>query len=232
MSSILKALKKLEDEKATRQPDTLKIDSDILKIESLQRHSTTGMILAALLLFAGGSAATYFYMKKDSSPAVDVSKKTVEVPSGAKPTTPAQTPATTVKELKTERLPDDILIAPAKPSADIKIIARPKPQKQKPLTRSTPVGTPQIQPKSDNRKNIPAVTTAQPDAVVKTIPVLRVNGIAFQDGVADSVAIVNGVPVSSGSAIEGTKVEAIQKDRVRFSYKGETFEIPLGKSNR
>lgn len=232
MSSILKALKKLEDEKTARQPDTLKIDADILKIENVRRHSTTGMILAALLLFAGGSVATYFYMKKDSSPVVDVSKKTVEISSGAKSTTPVQPPVTTVKELKTERLPDDIPIAPAKPSADIKIIPPPKPQKPKPLIRPTPISTPQIQPRSDNRKSNPAVTTTQPDAVVKTIPVLRVNGIAFQDGATDSVAIVNGVPVSSGSVVEGTKVEAIQKDRVRFSYKGETFEISLGKSNR
>jgi type II secretory pathway component PulC len=61
-------------------------------------------------------------------------------------------------------------------------------------------------------------------------PVLKVDGIAFQDG-ADSVAVINGVTVSNGSVIEGARVEEIQKDRVRFSRDGETFDIILDKSN-
>jgi type II secretory pathway component PulC len=63
-------------------------------------------------------------------------------------------------------------------------------------------------------------------------PTLKVNGIAFQEGVAGSVAVVNGISVSSGSMVEGAKVEDIQMDRVRFSYSGEKFEVLLGKSNR
>jgi len=61
-------------------------------------------------------------------------------------------------------------------------------------------------------------------------PVLKVHGIAFQDG-AESAAVVNGVTVSNGSVIEGARVEEIQKDRVRFSRGGETFDIILDKSN-
>jgi type II secretory pathway component PulC len=61
-------------------------------------------------------------------------------------------------------------------------------------------------------------------------PVLKVDGIAFQDG-AESVAVINGVTVSNGSVIEGARVEEIQKDRVRFSRGGERFEIILDKSN-
>ena len=69
---------------------------------------------------------------------------------------------------------------------------------------------------------VPVVTPAK--------PVLKVNGIAFQDG-ADSVAVINGITVSKGSVIEGVRVEEIQKDRVRFSRGEEKFDIILDKSN-
>jgi general secretion pathway protein B len=46
------------------------------------------------------------------------------------------------------------------------------------------------------------------------------------------VAVVNGIPVSNGSVVEGARVEDIQRDRVRFSYGGERFEVTLGKTNR
>lgn len=61
--------------------------------------------------------------------------------------------------------------------------------------------------------------------------VLKVDGIAFQEGAADSLAVVNGTTVSKGSVIEGVRVEEIQKDRVRFSRGGEKFEVILDKSN-
>ncbi len=69
-------------------------------------------------------------------------------------------------------------------------------------------------------------------AVDKSMPVLRVNGIAFQaSGGVDNMAIVNGTPVSGGSLIEGTIVEEVQKDRVLFQRNGERFSILLGQSN-
>jgi general secretion pathway protein B len=58
-----------------------------------------------------------------------------------------------------------------------------------------------------------------------------VQGIAFQDGSANGVAVVNGVAVSNGSVIEGVRVEEIQNDRVTFSRDGKKFEIVLDKSN-
>lgn len=67
-------------------------------------------------------------------------------------------------------------------------------------------------------------------AVTPVKAVLKVHGIAFQDG-AESAAVVNGITVSNGSVIEGAKVEEIQKDRVRFSRGGEMFDIILDKSN-
>lgn len=63
-------------------------------------------------------------------------------------------------------------------------------------------------------------------------PVLKVNGIAYQARDEDSMAVVNGVTVSNGSIIAGAKVEGVLPDRVQFSFKGEKFDVFLGKSNR
>jgi general secretion pathway protein B len=235
MSSILKALKKLEDEKAAHLPDTLKIDSDILRGANSRCHSTTVLVLAALLLFTGGSIATYLYMKKDSSPVVEAAKKPMNVPNkSVQPTLPV--PVAT--EIKTEELPKAVEIVPAQNSKITRVVT-PKRKKHIVSVKSAPDITPQLhdQPKHDQQKDIPIVTPVQSPAPPRTVPLLtvpllRVNGIAHQGGSADSVAVINGVPVSDGAMIEGVKVEAIQKNRVRFSYKGETFEIPLGQSNR
>jgi type II secretory pathway component PulC len=87
-------------------------------------------------------------------------------------------------------------------------LLREQPVEQKNMTPSTPVA--------------PLVTPVK--------PVLKVHGIAFQDG-AESVAVINGIAVSKGSVIEGARVEEILKDRVRLSRGGETFEIILDKMN-
>ncbi|HBA73358.1 MAG: hypothetical protein A2X82_17330 [Geobacteraceae bacterium GWC2_55_20] len=227
MSSILKALKKLEDERGASRPDTLKIDSDILRNESSQRHSTTGVVLAALLLFAGGSVATYMFMKQDTFPVMLNNIVSEKIQS------PSQSQITASTDLKTEKLPENVDIVPAGNPDTVKATIS-KPHKKAEASVSKQSRTIQLNSdiKYEDQMKIRNETTVQPQTASKAVPVLRVNGIAFQDGVSDSVAIVNGVPVSSGSVIEGVRVEVIQKNRVKFNYNGETFEIPLGKSNK
>jgi general secretion pathway protein B len=56
-----------------------------------------------------------------------------------------------------------------------------------------------------------------------------VTGIAWQNDGQDHIAIVNGVSVSEGSTVEGTRVDKIFPDRVRFSSENGSFEVPLAK---
>lgn len=230
MSSILKALKKLEDENSANRPAPLKIDSDILRGETPKRYSTTGVVLTALLLFAGGSIATYLFMKQASSPASPVTSN--EITSSSAP----RIRITQSTDVKTEKLPESIEIAPAKNPQIHKTTVASTPQIRSGATKSDRNGSlPQKNPpaKIDDRNIVKTVTAIQPQPPVKTAaPVLRVNGIAFQDGTSDNVAIVNGIPVSDGAIVEGAKVESIHKNRVRFSHNGVSFEVQLGKSNR
>ena len=231
MSSILKALKKLEEEKTIRKPGSLKIDAEILRGDASRHFSSMSISLLAVLLFICGSGATYVFMKPDAgskkhtvasamAPIAQPSSATAIDPVAVQPQN-MNLQAGLPKRDKRKSAGSDIkdgntpLSSAIAPSLPVRIQAVP-PIKQSEVKR--PVAP--IQP-------APAI---RPVAVI--VPALKVNGIAFQDESADRVAIVNGISVSSGSMIEGAKVEDIQKDRVMFSYGGEKFDVALGKSNR
>ncbi len=200
----MKALKRLEDHKVMHQPDEMKIDPEIILPRSSRPISTASKLLVALLLMACGSTATYLFMKQDRVPAA-VSLKTAAVSSQQK-----QLAVPPVPEVKTEQLQEAIIVVPAVDT-----------RQNKPA-----VPTKRVPPIMPIEPPLPAPSRA------KTVPTLRVNGIAYQNGSADSMAVINGVPVLTGATIEGVTVEEVQKDRVLFQYNGEKFGIPLGQSNR
>ena len=227
MSSILKALKKLEHEKTVRKPDSFKIDSEILRGEAASgsRPFYTAASLAAISLFLCGVGATYLFMKHDNttSPVQTVqvlNNETKGEPSTGTTLLPVSTPP--AKETKPDRTVKVISISD-KTNQSPRSIEKQQSQREKPAEIGPQPVTPEPKPVSPPVQVVHVVTTTAK-------PVLKVNGIAFQDG-ADSVAVINGITVSSGSVIEGARVEEIQKDRVKFSRDGETFYIILDKSN-
>jgi len=235
MSSILKALKKLEDEKTIRKPDSLKIDADILRGDTPSRFSPFGASIAAVVLFACGSAATYTYLKSKTSvpPAATATRTAAVTPA------PATVPPKAVVVTPVVDTPEPVTISPKSVAPPL----APKPKQDK-AVKSAPVATPPKMPvkatseSTTRTKPTAAATYQQPSlpvtrpAASATSPLIKVNGIAYQDGDSNSVAVVNGVSVSKGSVVEGVKVEEIFEEKVRFSYGGQRFEVSLGKSNR
>lgn len=227
MSSILKALKKLEHERSERSPGSLKIDSDILKAADARSFSPVATALLLLLVFGGGVAVAYYFMKVPKAPLV-----TTAIPHPAV-TAKNYPPPVTSPNSKTDSLPPEIIIVPARtePSGQ-KYLQR---RMQKQATTDTEAKSTTVRPPGSGiseKSSEPSATEKKALPAAAKVPTLRVNGIAFQNSAADSMAIVNGVPVSSGSLIEGSTVEEIRKDRVLFQYDGEKFEIQLGQSNR
>lgn len=217
MSSILKALKKLEEEKSAHTPDALKIDTEILRGGSPSRSPNyRNALLLAVLFFICGSAFTYLYGRRGAHPTgnqTEVSRpQAVPNPSPA-----AEKPRQNVPVEDTTAS-----IMPVEPP-------RPRAPHVKPLKHSRPA-TPVVsgQPKPGA---VVAPPAAAPITPARRVPLLRVDGIAYHFGSADSLAVVNGTTVYVGAVVEGAKVEDIGKDRIRFSYEGERFDIPLGKSN-
>lgn len=221
MSSILKALKKLEDDKATRHPGELRIDAEILRTDSHSRFSSSGLLVTSLFLVALGSGATYMYMKRNFIPE-QASQNLRTLPLPLQNTSPVSRPS----QIIPEQLPPEIVITPAQQH----IIPRGEHQKRgsssSQKTEASVMVPKAAAPLTVTPSPLPAASS------VKQVPALRVNGIAFQEGSSGSVAMINGEPLSNGSVVGGVKVEEIFKNKVKFSYNGDTFEILLGQSNR
>lgn len=221
MSSILKALKKVESDKRVCRPDQLGIDARILHERSSASYSRTTATLVATALFVCGSGAMYLYMKHDAAhliPSQTVSTR-------LKPVQPQQTvsiPPTIIKD----RTVQTAVSAKPSPGAEARShkdpITAPRPTRFEQQVDMVPVT---VAPR-------PVSAPPAPPASAVSRPSLTVNGIAFQDGGNDNLAVINGITVTNGALIEGVKVEDIQKDRVRFSQGAEKFEIILNKSNR
>lgn len=232
MSSILKALKKLEDEKTSRFPDSLNIDSDILKSSHESRKmSPLAALILLLLMFGGGAGAAYFIMKGNTQQpvvaakpqpvaVVTVNPATPVIPQANKPVQAAAKAAAAPVQKK-----PSAMTAQKPPQKKVAAVTAP-PRAAKPSTRAT------AQQSSD--KPLSAADSGAKNELPASaaMPTLRVNGIAFQNNSADSMAIINGIPVSSGSTVEGATVEEIRRDRVVFQKSGERFEVKLGQANR
>jgi len=241
MSSILKALKKLEDDRVARRPEQLNIDSDILKSDSSHRFSPSSVIIVSLLLLAAGSGATYMLMRSAGTP-----ERTDIIKSPGVTSVQSPLPASNQSAIKSEQLPETVVIVPANPQKPLRAEADRKSQKPAPVTagKASPAAAtakpvlppkPAIAPKPVEQAIVTEQTipTAPTAPVAKAVPTLRVNGIAFEaGGSVESVAIINGLPVTRGSLVEGVKVEEIHKNSVDFSFNGEKIEIPLGQSNK
>ncbi|OGU14914.1 MAG: hypothetical protein A2076_15495 [Geobacteraceae bacterium GWC2_53_11] len=228
MSSILKALKKLEDEKTGYSPDSLNIDSDILKNSEPSRSaSPVTVVLVLLLMFGGGAAAAYFLMKETKVPSATAKTQAPAVAEIIQPPAAIQVTKQVSSQVKAAVIP-----------VQKKSNAAATPHQQKKVsTGKTSQATAKKSDKTNTLRSkdkpLQTGTAAQDELPAPVaVPSIRVNGIAFQNTGADSMAIINGIPVSSGSVVEGAIVEEIRKDSVVFRRNGEKFEVKQGQANR
>ena len=230
MSSILKALKKLENNTSLYKPEQLRIDAKILQNGVSGSFSRTSIFLIAIALFVCGGGVTYFYFNISSRHEITPQA----ISSGIESLNPSPEPTSISPILKsvkvqTTKAKVSTLTVPLVVSKQTRLPKNPAQPSITPRSRIQHVevaSTPELKPEA---KPVPASTSP---VSVASRPILAINGIAFQEGGSDNLAVINGVTVSNGAIIEGVKVEDIQKDRVRFSQGSEKFEIILNKSNR
>lgn len=235
MSSILKALKKLEDEKTTRKPESLKINSEILRDSASFRLTPLNVGIAAVLLFLCGGGATYFYLKSGSETSPPPSVSEAKKPEFPRAVTPPP-PHIPVVHLAADRIVSAAKPPSSTPSASTSVspyraVATQKSDLQPEVNTSLKerVADKNIAPAVEEAKEItPAVNVHKSTTALR--PYLKVDGIAFQEGV-DSVAIINGIQATKSSVVEGAKIEAVLRDRVLFSFGSDKFEILLGRAN-
>ena len=232
MSSILKALKKLEQEKTLHEESTgINVSREILKQSSGNRP-----IIGWLWLL--GSSATLVIiiltaaLLKKSAPKDAV--KSGEQPIARQPALPP--------------LPQNLPVSPEAAGSS----KRPSPAP--PVSANEPKLHPSLQLPAEARDNsqknekiappvtaIPAGGPPKADQEVKAVPArqtpsnpptLTLSGIAWNKDSADRLAIINGEPTATGANVNGVIVEEILPDRVKLSHNGRIFELLIGRDAR
>lgn len=221
MSSILKALKKVEKDQNIAKPKTLAAVSNTSS--DSQRNSSTKLLISGLTLFALGGGFVYYLTTLSS-------KKPVVYSNASEPAKNALSQRKEPEEPATPKAVSTVTVQPQKDSTTLFDTKVSQPQ---PTARQVQTSKHQ---RTDNNVPVPsksgkaAITSGS--AQTATELSLEVNGIAYQGENGDSIAVVNGVSVSKRSVIEGVTVQEIHQDRVTFNRGGKIFDVELGKTGR
>ncbi|MBT0664475.1 general secretion pathway protein GspB [Geobacter pelophilus] len=236
MSSILKALQKLEQDKETRKTKEPDISTAIkMSGRSRKEHANRWLVPALLAMVAAISIlVTYsvmggFSATRQTTGQPSRLQATQQEAQPAKSQTSPQTPATEVSPA---------VLAPrigvTEPTA--KVLENTSRPAKAPILPAPSVSTSQPakpQESVTSQQPAPVAQTTEPPAdKVAPKPRLRVSGIAWQQDSASRIAVINGAAVSEGGNVDGAKVEQIFPDKVRFSQGGKSFEISLDHEGR
>jgi len=230
MSSILKALKKLEAEKSLLETkQEINVSREILKQSAHHRN------MVKWLWLLGSSAAvviivlTFALLRKPSTDMVATSQVLPVATQTAPVVLPEQNPliapqsATTTKNipLTPTSTPNEAVLkqTPQIPaltnngSTELKAVELPG--------TTAPVAEPQ--------KIEPTLKTAPLPVPASSELTFTLSGIAWNKDSAERLAIINGQPTATGATISGVVVEEILQDRVKISHKGRSFELLIGR---
>lgn len=206
MSSILKALRKLEDEKASMGEGGVDLAHDILKGHFAERRALPWIIIAAsgcLLLLIAATGGWWLYGALATPPAKVA--QTV-------PPTPVVAPPVSLPE----KLPETEQIDEQAGSSVSEVVKMPA-EELRVSSRQT-----------GDLKPVASAVVAE-EAALLDIPDLRVEEIIFHQQPESRLAVINDLPVMEGTDIDGAHVEEIMPDRVRFSFQGVRFNKFLTK---
>lgn len=237
MSSILKALKKLDAEKHSKTgagPDL----SNTQESPATQQRSWLPLLAGVVLgVLSVGVLMVWFEKPVVLQQQKAATKQSTTVTSlAAQPAAPVEV-VTSPKSVETPPRPaSQAMSVPTE-----KISARPqpasptRPAEDAAVTRVKPA---QVQ-KEQKPASSPPVAAAPPAPIATPVAApaaaaaerqapligLKVSEIFFNEDGTDSMAVVNDLPVMEGTLIEGAVVEQILADRVVFLLNGQTLEI-------
>lgn len=235
MSSILRALKKLEEEREARSARGVDVTKGILtrRRETERKRWGIPAMMAGVALISG--IATYLLVRNPGRPSAPLPQ--AAGPAEVAPIRPSSSPVTALPTPQpasppTASAPERRQSGAARPA----LMPAVKPREPRPAIGQ---GAQPVQPALSSapqlRQALPALPPAQPEPVKPretapaTPPSMRVTGIAWQQDGASRMAVVNGQMVREGGTVAGARVEGILPDRVRFSRDGRTFDVTMEK---
>lgn len=207
MSSILKALRRLEEERARKSPVAPEIAASLLR-HSPQRSSAPRWLWPAVFSVVGLLlAASFWFWRPASPPQIVASPPTVAPPSATTPT--GQGRELIIEEVIDQRKP--VLLPPATPAVAPKALPSAKGDLPAVTVASESLPLPQ------SSKTIPTVMEERQSPVV--------SAIAWQDDSAERMAVVEGLPVMTGEFVGNVKVQEILRDRIVFAEGTSLFTV-------
>lgn len=227
MSSILKALKKLEEESVARRSEPKDIARNILRERQRQPPIPWLPIIAGMAAVAAVAVLVTFALMGGFARPRDTSSKAAAETPASQPPTPRPYPSQ--DEPKPALTP--AIASPAADAGETIPHAATKPTTAHPPRQATAVPQPQPSPQTTTPtapSSRPVEESSRPPESPQP-PTLRVTGIAWQKESASRFAVVNGQPVSEGATVSGARVETILPDRVVFAYGGQKVTAPLEK---
>jgi general secretion pathway protein B len=241
MSSILKALQKVEEEKAARHAGETGLTSNLLRSGRVAERRPLPLLVGMVAVAAVAVLVTYILMGgfsrrremvQPTPPTTVVQQPVAELPKASPPIQPEPVadvaPSIVVPAPQSENGRKPSPLAPTAKKAAARPAAAPKALG----TVAVPRNNESVAP-TDGEVDTPAqaVSVAMPQ-VAPEPGKLKVSGIAWQKDATSSVAVINGHAVMKGGMVEGFKVEDISPDRVRFAGEGRTFELFIGETGK
>lgn len=226
MSSILKALRKLEEERARQRETAPEIATSILRVAARRKLLPLwlwpGVVVGGMLL----AAALFWGLRPE--PATPVAPV---VPTATAPAVQRSSSADAIiEEVLDTRVPA-VPVAAARRTPPAPVVqssqSRRLPPSASPSTVTTPptVVTAPVVPVTSDPTTVPPLKSTQPLAGAHSQPV--VSAIAWQEDRASRMAVVNGLPVMEGELVGTAMIEEIQADGVVFSENGQHFSVPM-----
>jgi general secretion pathway protein B len=218
MSYILKALKKLDEEKAAQKARPHDINRAILATDRKPRETARKPLIAVIvvLVLIVGSGTLYYLLKQRPQ-------------SASRPQDPAAVTASRVNQAQAPApLPPTPTSDPEKKPAPGPPVAGQNLAVPAPSGKS-PDASPPLPSRNPVKEPLPQSQRSRQEPSGTAPSGLKVNGIALQDDPAESVAVVNGILMRRGMTIQDMRLDEIFHDRVRFSGNGQRYEVYISK---
>ncbi len=223
MSSILKALKKLEREKSRQRDDHVDLARDIFRGGERRRGPDwITVIVTGVVVLSVVAVILLVLRQMEGVERVGEARAPAAVVRPATPSPGAAANASVVEELIDQRRPQvrpPLSIQQKSPAMGERPAIAVIPPQGSVAVVVEEVLTPSAAP-------LPPPVAASPAPSLDPAPAsLVLSAIVFQPEREARIAVINDLPVMEGSQVEEYRVEEIQIDRVILSRDGKLFEV-------
>lgn len=214
MSSILKALRRLEEERARKNHSTPEISASLLRHGTSRRSPSVVWLWPTLFALIIVILLVLVWWLWRPAPLTRQSESSVP--------SPANLPAVLPEKRGGVVIIEDVIDTrrPVYPQPATSPVSKPTPP---PITVNPPPAQMSLQPEGKAQVEVNKLSVAPIEERKNPI----VSAIAWQDDTSARMAVVDGLPVMTGELVSSAKVLEILSDRIIFEEDGVRFSVRM-----